>query len=92
MAALNPDSALEEIGIITKMMKAYQDSIETLGKQRKTVVLSLREEHVTYKRIAEAMGTSEQLVFKIVKDEIPRDPITGLARRGRPPKIKVDAK
>lgn len=68
------DEGLEEVRLITKSMREHQEAILKLGKRRKKVVLALRyqfgernaEQRVTYKAIAEAMGTTDQSVYKIL--------------------------
>ncbi len=68
------DDGLEEVRLITKSMREHQEAILNLGKRRKKVVLALRyqygernsDKRVTYKAIAEAMGTTDQSVYKIL--------------------------
>jgi DNA invertase Pin-like site-specific DNA recombinase len=65
--------------------------MQDLGKRRKQLILRLRKQRITYREIAEAMGVSEQLIYKIIKDDIPREPEYDaegnlIRRRGRPPK------
>jgi DNA-directed RNA polymerase specialized sigma24 family protein len=80
------ENALDEIRLITQMIREHQKNIERLGVKRKSTILKLRKHRITYREIAEAMGTTEQNVYKIIREDIPRDPETGLARRGRPRK------
>jgi hypothetical protein len=51
--------------------------------------MRLRSELVTYRQIAEAMETSEQNVYRLIRDEIPTNPRLDaegnpLPKRGRP--------
>lgn len=80
------ENALDEIKLITQMIREHQRNIERLGAKRKNTILKLRKHRITYREIAEAMGTTEQNVYKIIREDIPRDPETGMARRGRPRK------
>jgi len=55
------------------------------------LILRLRKQRITYREIAEAMGVSEQLIYKIIRNEIPRTPEYDadgniIRRRGRPAK------
>jgi hypothetical protein len=68
------DEGLEEVKMITQAIREHQEAILRLGKRRKKVVLALRyqfggrdaTQRVTYKAIAEAMGTTDQSVYKIL--------------------------
>lgn len=68
------DEGLEEVRLITQSIREHQEAILKLGKRRKKVVHALRyqfgergaEKRVTYKAIAEAMGTTDQSVYKIL--------------------------
>jgi len=68
------DDGLEEVRLITQSIREHQEAILKLGKRRKKVVLALRyqygernaDKRVTYKAIAEAMGTTDQSVYKIL--------------------------
>jgi len=82
---------LDEVRMITDAMREHQSQIFDLGKRRKQLILRLRKQRITYKEIAKAMGTSEQLIYKIIKNDIDRDPIYDedgklIRRRGRPAK------
>lgn len=86
--------SLNEIQMLTEMMRSHQNGIVECSKRRKTVILRLRKNEVTYTKIAEAMQVSEQNVYKIIKDDIPREPEfdadgNPIPRRGRPPKPKI---
>lgn len=80
------ENNLDEVRLITQMIREHQRAIERLGEKRRRKILTLRTHRITYREIAEAMGTTEQNVYKIIREDIPRDPETGLAKRGRPRK------
>lgn len=63
------DDVLEEVSLITKMMREHQKQIASLSKKRAAKVMKLRENKVTYRQIAEAMGTTEQSVYNIIRSE-----------------------
>jgi DNA-directed RNA polymerase specialized sigma subunit len=82
---------LDEVKILTDAIRTHQSQIQDLGKRRKQLILRLRKQRITYREIAEAMGVSEQLIYKIIRHDIPREPeydATGkiVRRRGRPAK------
>ena len=86
---LQTDPDLDEIRLMTHLIRDHQRQIEDLGKRRKRTIMRLRSHLTTYREIAEAMETSEQNVYKIIRDEIPTNPrrdIQGnpLPKRGRP--------
>lgn len=54
----------------TMQIRQRQRDIETLSDQRRTAIVRLRENRVTYREIAESMGTTEQNVYKILRDYI----------------------
>jgi DNA-directed RNA polymerase specialized sigma24 family protein len=58
---------LESIGQGTRLIRESQENILNLSKARTEAVLYARENGVSYQSLAEAMGTSEQTVYKIVK-------------------------
>lgn len=75
----------------TEQIREHQRAIEGIGQSRKQKIMSLRSRLVTYREIAQAMQTSEQNVYKIIRDEIPNNPRLDehgnpLPRRGRPRK------
>jgi predicted transcriptional regulator len=77
--------------MITDAMREHQTQIQDLGKRRKQLILRLRKQRITYREIAESMGVSEQLIYKIIKDDINREPEFDdagklIRRRGRPAK------
>lgn len=65
----NDERYLEEVRIITNMMREHQKHIADLSKKRAAKVMKLREHKVTYREIAEAMGTTEQSVYNIIRGE-----------------------
>lgn len=82
---------LEEVRMITNAMREHQTQISDLGKRRKQLILRLRKQRITYREIAEAMGVSEQLIYKIIRNDIDREPVYDesgnlVRRRGRPAK------
>lgn len=86
--------SLDEIRMLTSVMREHQRGIEECSKRRRTAILRLRRSNVTYSKIAETMGVSEQNVYKIIRDDIPREPEYDadgnlIPRRGRPPKPKI---
>ena len=82
---------LDEVKLLTDAIRTHQVQIQDLGKRRKQLILRLRKQRITYREIAEAMGVSEQLIYKIIKNDIDREPVYDEAgnlirRRGRPAK------
>jgi DNA invertase Pin-like site-specific DNA recombinase len=85
---------LQEVRIITDAMREHQVQIQDLGKRRKQLIFRLRKQRITYREIAEAMGVSEQLIYKIIRNDIDREPIYDEAGnlirlRGRPAKTAL---
>lgn len=64
---------LDEVKILTDAIRTHQSQIQDLGKRRKQLILRLRKQRITYREIAESMGVSEQLIYKIIKDDINRE-------------------
>lgn len=95
MDATQLDSkGLDEVKIMTVAIREHQNSIHELGQRRKQLILRLRKQRITYREIAQAMGVSEQLIYKIIKDDIDRTPQYDadgkiIRHRGRPPKQTV---
>ena len=54
----------------TMQIRQRQRDIETLSDKRREAIVRLRENRVTYREIAESMGTTEQNVYKILRDYI----------------------
>ena len=82
---------LEEVKLLTDAIRTHQVQIQDLGKRRKQLILRLRKQRITYREIAEAMGVSEQLIYKIIRNDISRIPEYDaqgnlVRRRGRPAK------
>lgn len=82
---------LDEVKLLTDAIRTHQVQIQDLGKRRKQLILRLRKQRITYREIAEAMGVSEQLIYKIIRNDISRTPEYDtegklIRRRGRPAK------
>jgi DNA-directed RNA polymerase specialized sigma subunit len=82
---------LDEVKLLTDAIRTHQTQIQDLGKRRKQLILRLRKQRITYREIAEAMGVSEQLIYKIIRNDIQRVPEYDaqgklIRRRGRPAK------
>lgn len=85
---------LDEVKLLTNAIREHQNQIQDLGRRRKQLILRLRKQRITYREIASAMGVSEQLIYKIIREDIPREPEYDadgniIRRRGRPPKTRV---
>jgi DNA invertase Pin-like site-specific DNA recombinase len=85
---------LDEVKLLTDAIRTHQVQIQDLGKRRKQLILRLRKQRITYREIAEAMGVSEQLIYKIIRNDISRTPEYDaqgnlVRRRGRPAKQLV---
>ena len=85
---------LGEVKLLTDAIRTHQSQIQDLGKRRKQLILRLRKQRITYREIAEAMGVSEQLIYKIIRNDISRTPEYDaegnlVRRRGRPAKQLV---
>lgn len=84
---------LEEVQMMTVMIQEHQRQIKELGKRRKSTILRLRKNNVTYREIAETMGVTEQNVYKILRGNAVREPQYDsegnvIRRVGRRPKVK----
>ena len=82
---------LGEVKVLTDAIRTHQSQIHDLGKRRKQLILRLRKQRNTYREIAEAMGVTEQLIYKIIRNDIQREPEYDaqgnlIRRRGRPAK------
>lgn len=64
------ENTLKDVHEITSGIREHQRAIEQLSKARREKILRLREHRITYREIAEAMGTTEQNVYKILRDHI----------------------
>ena len=85
---------LEQVKVLTDAIRTHQTQIQDLGKRRKQLILRLRKQRITYREIAEAMGVSEQLIYKIIRNDITREPEFDaqgnlIRRRGRPAKPSI---
>lgn len=60
------EKALEEIRLLTWMMREHQDQVARIAQRRHEKCLELREQKVTYRDLAAAMEVSEQAVHKIL--------------------------
>jgi DNA-directed RNA polymerase specialized sigma subunit len=82
---------LDDLKLLNDSIRVHQGQISDLLKRRKQLILRLRKQRITYREIAQAMEVSEQLIYKIIRHDIPREPeydANGniVRRRGRPPK------
>ena len=68
-AQANDETGLNEIKTLTAMMRQHADDINRLASKRRATVLRLREQKVTYRELAEAMGVSEVTVYKVIRGE-----------------------
>lgn len=64
------EDALGKVKVLTGMIRQHQKDIERLSRERRTAIVRLRDHRITYREIAEAMGTTEQNVYKILRDHI----------------------
>lgn len=62
--------ALGQIQALTERIRSHQRGIEDCAKERRGFIMALRDMKVTYRAIAEAMGTTEQNVYKILREYI----------------------
>jgi DNA invertase Pin-like site-specific DNA recombinase len=58
------ETELNEISDLTKQMRLHEAAVVDLGKQRRVILRDLRKQNIPYRLLAEAMGTSEQAVYK----------------------------
>lgn len=58
---------LADVHLLTEMIREHQRQIITLGKKRREKINRLRSNRITFREIAEAMGITEQAVFKIIQ-------------------------
>lgn len=64
------EDALGKVKVLTGMIRQHQRDIERLSRERRNAIVRLRDHRITYREIAEAMGTTEQNVYKILRDYI----------------------
>ena len=65
---------LTEVKALTDLIRNHQNAIQEISQTRRNVILDLRKKRITYREIAEAMGVTEQSVYKILRDTISRRP------------------
>jgi len=61
---------LSEVKRLTDEIRVSQNDIVDVSEMRRTKILDLRQHRITYREIAEAMGVTEQNVYKILKPSI----------------------
>jgi predicted transcriptional regulator len=61
---------LDRVRSSTDQIRGAEDDIKAAAAQRRKDVIALRSMRVTYREIAEAMGVTEQVVYKILRPEI----------------------
>lgn len=64
---------LQEVRIMTDAMRTHSSQVSELAKRRKALILRLRKQRITYREIANSMGVTTQLVYKIIKDDLDRE-------------------
>jgi len=74
-------SLLDKVKAETDTIRHSEDEILKAAQRRRKSVIALRAMRVTYREIAEAMGVTEQVVYKILRPEI---------AASRPPKETED--
>lgn len=60
---VDENEMLEQVKLLTQMMREHQSAVVRLGKKRRRIVRKLRERRVPYKDIADMMGVTDQAVF-----------------------------
>jgi DNA-directed RNA polymerase specialized sigma subunit len=85
------ERGLNDLKLLNDSIRTHQEQIASLLKRRKQMILRLRKQRITYRELAQTLEVSEQLIYKIIRDEIPREPQYdkdgNLVRKvGRPPK------
>lgn len=85
------ERGLNDLKILNDSIRAHQEQISSLLKRRKQLILRLRKQRITYRELAQTLEVSEQLIYKIIRHDIPREPEFDsqgnlVRRRGRPPK------
>lgn len=60
---MNESEMLDQVRLLTQMMREHQNAVVRLGKKRRRIVRKLRERRVPYKDIADVMGVTDQAVF-----------------------------
>lgn len=82
---------LSDLKLLNDSIRAHQGQVAELLRRRKALILRLRKQRITYREIAQTMEVSEQLIYKIIRNDIPRTPEYDadgniIRGRGRPPK------
>ena len=74
IVTITPSTSAEQIdddttlvGDLTNMIRQAQTDITNAATQRREAITRLRAQGITYRRIAEHMGTTEQNVYKILR-------------------------
>jgi DNA-binding CsgD family transcriptional regulator len=80
---------LNELKLLNDSIRQHQIQVVDLIKRRKQIILRLRKQRITYKEIANTIGVSETLIYKIIVNDIDRTPQfdengTLIRYRGRP--------
>lgn len=88
---------LSEAGILTDAIRTHLAQASKLAKRRKTIVIRLYKQGFTYREMAGAMRVSQQLIYKIIVDDIDRTVKKDaegkvIRKRGRPAKKKAKSK
>lgn len=60
---MTEDEMLDQVALLTQMMREHQNAVVRLGKKRRRLVRRMRDKRVPYKDIAGAMGVTDQAVF-----------------------------
>lgn len=60
------DFDLEELKNMTNLMRNHEQAIKDISRERSQIAARLRRRHVSYRRIAQAMGVSQQNVYKLL--------------------------
>ena len=85
------ERGLNDLKMLNDSIRAHKEQISSLLKRRKQLILRLRKQRITYRELAQTLEVSEQLIYKIIRHDIPREPEYDnqgnlVRRRGRPPK------
>ena len=60
------DFDLEELKTMTSRIRNHEQAIKEISTERTKIVARLRRKSVSYRRIAGAMGVSQQNVYKLL--------------------------
>lgn len=60
---VNEEDMLDQVRLLTQMMREHQNAVVRLGKKRRRIIRKLRDRRVPYKDIADACGVTDQAVF-----------------------------